>query len=329
MLRENCRILHYQNVLLGSAIALSLVFGFASCGEDEDENNMLDGYSINSTNPSTSSTEYSRSWHTTNTKHLSANATITIDLATKTSSGDTTTTYKEFTSDNETAYGTGNDAAYIFDLTGSGSAADPYSFFLVGFRVFKKNNKTLTPQYFISYYTGVQSSYCNSDESDFDVDSSDNTAYEYVVQSAWTDIPSNSYTLENDVFTVYIDVDAIYGDDDTVVTSENYKTAKASENGINGFKVTLLASSASSSGTEKIIHASDLTAEKYSSKTIPTVTLNIDEAYMGFYAMVRKECTLVAKLDFDNDSIVRSAYSSPVDDFGKPIDLNGEVLKNF
>ncbi len=39
--------------------------------------------------------------------------------------------------------------------------------------------------------------------------------------------------------------------------------------------------------------------------------------------------TLVANLEFDNDSIVRSAAYGPTDDFGKEIDIEGEVLKNF
>ena len=39
--------------------------------------------------------------------------------------------------------------------------------------------------------------------------------------------------------------------------------------------------------------------------------------------------TLVANLEFDNDSIVRSAAYDPTDDFGKEIDVEGEALKNF
>lgn len=39
--------------------------------------------------------------------------------------------------------------------------------------------------------------------------------------------------------------------------------------------------------------------------------------------------TLVANLEFDNDSIVRSAAYGPTDDLGKEIDIEGEVLKNF
>ncbi len=300
------------------------MLGVAGCSADEDENDLLDDYSITKTNDGTLSDEdgnyvtYARSWNVTKTKHLSANATMTIDLTTEVEASDGT---KSKTTTNNNNGGTGNDAAYIFGLDGEGNAKNPYSFFLLGFRVYKT-----TPQYFISYYTGVQSSYCNSDADDFDVDDSSNNAYEYVAVKAWTDIPSGSYTLTNDALTVYIEMDAI-ANDDTIITSSNYSNYKGN---IDGYKIILRASSDATSGTLKDLRYSNFTAQSYTNKTANTLTtFNIDQTYLGFYAMISKGSTLVAKLEFDNDSIVKSAYAGPVDNFGNTIDLNGEVLKNF
>ena len=66
-----------KNVLFGSAVAVALMFGFASCGENEDEENAISGETISYTN-SDSSNLY-RSFATTKQKHYSANALITIN----------------------------------------------------------------------------------------------------------------------------------------------------------------------------------------------------------------------------------------------------------
>lgn len=314
--------------LVGGMAILTSAFVFTGCSEDEDENDMLDGYSISLTNDNTLTANgkpvskdnpaigYARSWNVTKTKHLSADAVMTIDRVTKDAKGNVTTTSG------------GNNAAYIFGLKGSGSAADPYSFYLLGFRLSKT-----TPQYFISYYTGVQSSYCNSDENDFDVDDASNTAYEYTAVTAWQPMPANSYDLTESALKVYIDLSAIYGTSDTEVTEDNYSVAKAA--GINGYKVTLKPSK-NATGVSKTLKKSSFTAQTYTKKTAPALSeFSVDQAYLGFYAMVSYDKdtqtakTLVANLEFDNDSIVRSAAYGPTDDFGKVIDVEGEVLKNF
>ncbi len=315
-----------SKVLFGSALIATLVFGFASC-KDEDENNNLDGYSISFTNDGTlkdsdgNAIEYSRQWNVTHTNHLSADATITIDRTTKSTKVGSTS---NATNGTVTTTDGGNNAAYMFGLKGSGTAKSPYSFYLVGFRL-----KGTTPEYFISYYTGVQSTYCNSNADDFDVDSADNTAYEYVAENAWSILPSGSYTLTDDKFTVYIDMAAIYGTSNTEVTEDNYATAKLA--GIDGYKITLKASESATTGTTKTLHYSDFTAQTYSNKTAATAltAFSVDQARLGFYAMVGNKKTLVANLDFNNDTIVKSAAGFATDDFGKAIDLEGETLKNF
>ena len=322
-----------SKVLLGSAVLAALMFGFASCSSDEDENDTLDGYSISLTNDGTLTANgkeisdinpaitYARQWNVTHTQHLSADAAITIDRITKSTQ---VGKIKNATTGNDvTSTDGGNNAAYMFGLKGSGTADKPYSFYLAGFRIYGT-----TPQYFISYYTGVQTAYINSDYNDFDVDTADNTAYEYSVVEAWENMPQGSYTLTANALTVYIDLDAVYGNENTVVTAANYSVAKTA--GIDGYKVTLKPSK-EATGVSKTFHASDLKAQSYNKKTAAqSITkLDVDQADIGFYAMVSKDKTLVAKLDFDNDSFVKAAYAGPVDDFGKVIDLNGVELKNF
>lgn len=301
--------------VLASACALAMAFAFAGC-KDEDENDALSGYSISYGHPSDSTTTYSRSWNVTHTPHVSADCTITIDRVSKTTKGtkDLTTTTDDGNG------GTGNNTAYIFGLKGSGKEADPYSFGLCGFRL-----KGTTPQYFISYYTGVLSTDCNTDQNDFDTDS--NTAYEYIVKSAWTDLPSNAYTLTSDALTIYVDLDAMSGS--TVVTAENYKDLKGS---IDTYRLRFFSSStATTAGVTKEFSASDVTKDTYSgSKVAPDLeAFNIDQERLGFYAMVKKDCALVSSLDFNNDTIVKAATAGATDDFGKEIDIFGEVLTNI
>lgn len=296
--------------VISAAALLSSAVVLTSC-KDEDENNALDGYSISYGHPSDATVSYSRSWNVTHTNHLSADCTITIDRTSTTTKG---TTGLKTTTDG------GNNAAYIFGLTGSGTAEKPYSFGLIGFRL-----NGATPQYFISYYTGVQAAYCNSDVNDFDADDAANTAYEYILVSAWTNLPDNTYTLTSDALSVYVDLDALSGS--TAVTKDNYSTLKDS---MDGYQIKLFASStATTAGVTKTLKTTALTKDTYSNKTAPAPTLTVEQARLGFYAMVSKGKALVAKLDFNNDSIVKSVVSGPTDDFGKPIDLYGEVLTNI
>lgn len=75
--------MHYQNVLLGSAIALSLVFGFAGCSDSEDDDDAFNGENISLSNTDTTknanNTLLYRSFESTKTNHYSANALLTIN----------------------------------------------------------------------------------------------------------------------------------------------------------------------------------------------------------------------------------------------------------
>lgn len=296
--------------VLASACALAMAFAFAGC-KDEDENDALSGYSISYGHPADSTTTYSRSWNVTHTNHLSADCTITIDLA-------STTTNKNGTVGVKTTTTGGNNAAYIFGLTGSGTTDKPYSFGLCGFRL-----SGSTPQYFISWYTGVLSTDCTTDYNDFDTAS--NTAYEYVLVEAWTDLPSGAYTLTSSALTVYVDLDAMSGT--TAVTAENYATLKDS---IDGYRIKIAPSATGTAGVTKTFTASNFTKDTSTGKTVPDLAaFQVAQARLGFYAMVSKEKALVASLDFNNDTIVKAAAAGATDDFGKEIDIFGEVLTNM
>lgn len=301
--------------VISAAALLSSAVVLTSC-KDEDENNALDGYSISYGHPSDAEVTYSRSWNVTHTNHLSADCTITIDRTSK------TTNTKGTTGLTTTTDG-GNNAAYIFGLTGSGSEASPYSFGLIGFRLYyNKDNDKTTPQYFISYYTGVLSSDCNSDANDFDTAS--NNAAEYVLVSAWTDLDPDAYTLTSDALSVYVDLDALSGT--TVVTKDNYSTLKDS---MDGYQIKIAKDGTSSAAVTKELKVGKLNPDTTVKTPSALTAITVEQARLGFYAMVSKNKALVAKLDFNNDSIVKSVVSEPTDDFGKPIDLYGEVLTNI
>ena len=62
-----------SKVLFGSAVLAALMFGFASCGENEDESNAFDGEEISLSNTDTTKNDngnkYYRSFAGTKTKH--------------------------------------------------------------------------------------------------------------------------------------------------------------------------------------------------------------------------------------------------------------------
>lgn len=128
----------------------------SSCGLGENENSAMEGFSISLTNDGKMTADgkdvsetnpvitYARQWNTTKTQHLSADATITIDR--KTESTQVGNTKNAKTGNAVTSLGSGIDAAYMFGLTGQGTANKPYSFYLTGFRF----NDSGKPEYFIS-----------------------------------------------------------------------------------------------------------------------------------------------------------------------------------
>lgn len=257
---------------LAGAAALMMAFTVAGCKTEEDSYINLkvsgDNASCDFTNDDTCPVNYARAFVTTATKHLSADMEIKIDTSKSSTSGST--------------------AGYIFNLLGSGTENDPYSFCLVGIR-----NGSSGPQYFASYYTGVLSADTSSDANDFDT--SANKAVEYALTGSngngWVTIPTGSYTKNSNTLTVYMDVSAMAGNIE--ITEENDDTYLKVADSI---KVTLKDSENDTEGKEILFNLDNVNAGKdKGGKTGAELTsFPVEQAKLGYYAMVGKDKTLTA-----------------------------------
>ena len=286
-----------------------MVFGFAGCKTNEDEDGIIEqiengGYTNNT------DVEYKRAYVSTATKHLAADCEIAID--TKKSTGKYT-------------------MGYIFNQIGKGTDDKPYSFCVVGVRYFE--NKA---QYFISYYTGVRGKKGSVNDfttnaGDFDISAGEakqwgveaNNAKEYKIEpnaaAYWTNIPAGSYTLGDDgILKVYIDLAVLSGE--TEITKDNYRTylnktvtevddededgkvTKVLKITDGSYKVTLKASADAASGTSRTIS----TANTLSSFVV-------QEAKLGKYAMVQKEANTSGTWTFPKDSYIKAASTEDSD----------------
>ena len=299
-----------SKILMGAAVAAALVFGFAGCKTNEDEDGIIEqiengGYTNNT------DVEYKRAYISTATKHLAADCEIAID---------TTKSTGKYT------------MGYIFNQIGKGTDEKPYSFCVVGVRYFEKK-----AQYFISYYTGVRGKKGSVNDfttnaGDFDISAEEakswgveaNSAKEYKIEPSaanayWTDISSGSYTLgEDGILKVYIDLAVLSGE--TEITKENYKeylnktvteVDDEDEDGnvtkvlkiTNGsYKVTLKASAEATSGTSKTISTAN---------TLDTFV--VQEAKLGRYAMVQKDANASGTWTFPKDSYIKAANTEDSD----------------
>lgn len=300
-----------SKVLLSSAVAAALVFGFAGCKTDEDEDGIIEqiekgGYTNNT------DVQYKRAYVSTATKHLAADCEIAID--TKKSTGKYT-------------------MGYIFNQIGKGTDDKPYSFCVVGVRYFEKK-----AQYFISYYTGVRGKKGSVNDfttnaGDFDISDKEakswgveaNSAKEYKIEPSaanayWTNIPEGSYTLGADgILKVYIDLAVLSGE--TEITKDNYssylekgtitkvddededgKVTKVLKITDGSYKITLKANSEATSGTSKIISTKN-TLESFV----------VQEAKLGKYAMVQKDANVAGTWTFPKDSYIKAASTEDSD----------------
>ncbi len=283
-----------------------MVFGFAGCKTDEDEDGIIEqiekgGYTNNT------DVQYKRAYVSTATKHLAADCEIAID--TKKSTGKYT-------------------MGYIFNQIGKGTDNKPYSFCVVGVRYFE--NKA---QYFISYYTGVRGKKGSVNDfttnaGDFDISAEEakswgveaNSATEYKIEPSadnayWIAIPKGSYTLGDDgILKVYIDLAVLSGE--TEITKDNYRTyvtevddededgkvTKVLKITDGSYKVTLKANSEATSGTSKIIPTKNTLG-----------SFVVQEAKLGKYAMVQKEANVAGTWTFPKDSYIKAASTEDSD----------------
>ena len=283
-----------------------MVFGFAGCKTDEDEDGIIEqiekgGYTNNT------DVQYKRAYVSTATKHLAADCEIAID--TKKSTGKYT-------------------MGYIFNQIGKGTDEKPYSFCVVGVRYFE--NKAW---YFISYYTGVRGKKGSVNDfttnaGDFDISAEEakswgveaNSATEYKIEPSadnayWIAIPKGSYTLGDDgILKVYIDLAVLSGE--TEITKDNYRTyvtevddededgkvTKVLKITDGSYKVTLKANSEATSGTSKIISTKNTLG-----------SFVVQEAKLGKYAMVQKEANVAGTWAFPKDSYIKAASTEDSD----------------
>ena len=299
-----------SKILLSSAIAAALVFGFAGCKTNEDEDGIIEqiengGYTNNT------DVEYKRAYISTATKHLAADCEIAID---------TTKSSGKYT------------MGYIFNQIGKGTDDKPYSFCVVGVRYYEKK-----AQYFISYYTGVRGKKGSVNDfttnaGDFDISAEEakswgveaNSAKEYKIEPSaanayWTEIPSDSYTLgEDGILKVYIDLAVLSGE--TEITKENYKgylnktvtevddededgnVTKVLKITDGSYKVTLKSSAEADSGTSKTISIANTLS-----------SFVVQEAKLGRYAMVQKDANVSGTWTFPKDSYIKAANTEDSD----------------
>ena len=158
-----------SKVLFGSAVLAALMFGFASCGENEDESNAFDGEEISLSNTDTTKNDngnkYYRSFAGTKTKHYSANALITINNA-----GTTSNSYgaaagygflfglEETTSAVNTAAGTTYYESYDSSTKKFGDKAKFYTF---GIASVRWNAASKTAEWYVSWCENVPSTCFN------------------------------------------------------------------------------------------------------------------------------------------------------------------------
>ncbi len=299
-----------SKILLSSAIAAALVFGFAGCKTNEDEDGIIEqiengGYTNNT------DVEYKRAYISTATKHLAADCEIAID---------TTKSSGKYT------------MGYIFNQIGKGTDDKPYSFCVVGVRYYEKK-----AQYFISYYTGVRGKKGSVNDfttnaGDFDISAEEakswgveaNSAKEYKIEPSaanayWTEIPSDSYTLgEDGILKVYIDLAVLSGE--TEITKENYKkylnktVTEVDDEDEDGNVTKVLKIT---DGSYNVTLKSSAEADSGTSKTISTAnTLSsfvVQEAKLGRYAMVQKDANASGTWTFPKDSYIKAANTEDSD----------------
>lgn len=276
-------------VTVAAALCAAGALFLASCSVEEDPYGILkvsgDNCTIDFTNDK--DVNYARAFKTTKTKHLSADILVDLDISSPVE------VKANGSADN--AYTVG----YIFNLNGSGTEKDPYSFALIGLRY----EATGGLKYFVSYYTDVLSEAVSSNSGNFD------GAVEYELEKAWVkNLPAGTKcTVNSDANTVkvFIDVDVFAGD--VLVTEDNYGDYK---DAMDTYKIRF-APDETEVEAEKKTYDVVITKEKLngvksaSAPTLDDSTFKVAQAKLGYYAMVKLDTTL--KCNMTMTDTVKSA----------------------
>lgn len=280
-------------VTVAAALCAVGALFLTGCRETVDEFGIIeltgsDGATIEFTNDDTVNVNYARAFTTTRTKHLTADITLDIDMSVTSS----------LTSSGSKAY----TAGYIFNLDGSGSEEDPYSFIIVGLRYM-----TTGLEYYASYFTNVLEKDVSSDKGNFVT--ADNKAVEYDISKGWK--PVNKYAKREASgnvtgVSVCIGLDAYKdgtkitgatgGDPDTFKVSFSVPTEDLKRGADAEEAVTINLDSLNNS---KIVYKNETITgaalDNYKFEEFP-----VGEAKLGYYAMVKKDTTLKCTMSMSN-----------------------------
>lgn len=174
-----------SKVIFSGLFAVSLVFGFASCSEEDDPNDMLkevnqNNYTIEYTNDGT---ETSRGYITTNLKHAGAIVKINFESTSSTNGGV---------------------MGVIFDY--HDNATKGKDFYVIGIQ----NTTATAPRYYISKFEGVTNlqkpNFGAPTNGTVGTDTADTTAgtKETVVKTAFTSLPKSEVTDTSSGTTLYV-----------------------------------------------------------------------------------------------------------------------------
>ncbi len=169
-----------SKILMSSVLAVSLVFGFASCAEEEDENGMIsrsgDVFTISYEN---TSDKNSRGFVSFKTKHNSTNALISVEKATSGGNGDPV-------------------VGYIFGLE-QDSVTKGYTFGIIGF-----SNRTQGGlSYYVDWCTDVAGATL-SEGNDFKNTSGSDASQSIV--ATWTAINDVDVGTANHDYKIYVEM---------------------------------------------------------------------------------------------------------------------------
>lgn len=265
---------------VGAFALLAASLCFTSCKKEDDEENAIDGNTINHTNQS--ATDIYRAYISTNFKHLGELVKITFNNQT-TSSHDGVMgfiwDYKESKSVDGSA-------------AKSDSVADTYNFFVIGFNGFGASGNK--PRYYISKYFNVAKGKLDADN--FGAGTNTVATHEdgigskgtsEIVVKGWTNI--NATIASDKTLSFWVDIYPVYADSSYGIDIGNHRNDDAGS-----FVVDIYDSDPRQAGFKKL-----------DSVVIPTsqtgFTAKPSQAYLAKYANVQPGKTLSGSWNFAKD----------------------------
>lgn len=295
-------------VTVAAALCAVGALFLAGCGNNEDDLGIFNEKTgstrtVDFTNDeSVTGVKYARAFQTTKTKHLSADVLVEIDTK----------------STSQPKSGASYTVGYLFNLNGSGTADDPYSFGIVGLRYnYGGNNKV---QYYISYFTNVLSDDVKYSASNFVT--TGNNAIEYALTDkvdgsyGWVPLEDKYYYLNDDgLLTVCIKSEAVNDDGEKVTSgATGYKIKFAKSATEEDFVYTVdsvvnltnLNNAAKAYKSEAAVKATEDSVKNIKlvgadkNETASYGRFYVEQAYLGWYVMIGNGVHLVCTMDMSD-----------------------------